>query len=648
MNVLNEFLSNRWADAVGWTLLHSLWQSLAILSIVFIILRFLPATRSALRYGVSCAGLLLTLITSAGTFLYIASTSTRALSITPYSPHGVSFGNGEVALTIAAEAFLKVTAFVQTNMPLIVTAWIAGFILFSLRLAGGFMYTGKLRSTALPVEKEWAAHLQRLSVRLGIRRLVKVGESIRIGTPMVIGYMKPIILLPVGMVAGLTTEQLEAILLHELAHIKRHDFLINVVQSFIETVFFFNPFTWKLSDLIRREREYCCDDLVIRESGSARTYAYALAQLEQARLSRNTLVLSLAADKNQLLHRIKRIMEKSVQTYSGKDRMIIPAFLLIAGVLCASWLSIQEEKDFTGDRVLVKQDTSIHKNRKAAKFSKKTITTSDENGQPHEEITESFEGDEDLRPFVDPSIPAPPEVSPFISAEPFEQVEPWIPSIDLDFDALPDSFPKAGFNLRDIKQWEEFSKEFQDKFHEKFDDFAEHQAALAEVMREMEEKFQSMDLAAMGARWTDSDLSQADMHKAQEEALRNIQEFNSAHAGNLKAQEEALESLRELDSQHALNLSDMNEGLADLQMNLRHFNEDLTKRSQNLERFEKAIRAQLIKDGYLSESEKIKTLEFTDDEFKVNGKSIKDSDKKKYQELHDEFLMHPDHVGKLE
>jgi hypothetical protein len=450
------------------------------------------------------------------------------------------------------------------------------------------------------------------------------------------------------MAAGLTTEQLEAILLHELAHIKRHDFLINVIQSFIETVFFFNPFTWKLSDLIRREREYCCDDLVISENGSARAYAHALAQLEEVRFSRSTLVLSLAADKNQLLHRIKRIMEKSVQTNSGRDRMIIPAFLLIAGVLCASWLSIHEEKDRTGNPLLVKQDTTIRKNKKAARYSKKTITTVDVNGQPHEEITENFEGDEALRPVVEPNVLAIPDVAPFIFVEPSEAIEPWIPSIDLNFDAAPDSLPKTGFNLRDVHQWQEFSKEFQEKFRERFHDFASHQAELADMMKEMQEKFQSMDVAVMGAPWENFDVSQADMLKAQEEALRGLENFNVTQADMQKAQEEALRSIQELDDTHSLNLRDMNEKLEDLQVNLRHLNDDVGKRSQNLERFEKAIREQLIKDGYLSENEKIKTLEFTDDEFKVNGKSIKDSDKKKYQALHDKFLAEAEHVGKVE
>src|SRR5690606_8513761 len=102
----------------------------------------------------------------------------------------------------------------------------------------------------------------------------------------------------------------------------RHDYIINLFQSLLETIFFFNPFVWMISSAIRREREFCCDDEVVRRNGSPLTYAKALAQLEEIRHSKPVFALSLAENKNQLLNRIKRIMEKSAKNYSGRERII--------------------------------------------------------------------------------------------------------------------------------------------------------------------------------------------------------------------------------------------------------------------------------------------------------------------------------------
>jgi beta-lactamase regulating signal transducer with metallopeptidase domain len=138
-------------------------------------------------------------------------------------------------------------AAVQRNIPLIITVWIAGLILFTARLLSGLAYTIRLTSSSLAVENEWSEYIHRTAAALGINRVIALAQSHAINSPMVIGYFKPVILIPLGMLSGLTTEQLETIFLHELAHIKRHDYLINLIQSVVETIFFFNPAIWVLS-----------------------------------------------------------------------------------------------------------------------------------------------------------------------------------------------------------------------------------------------------------------------------------------------------------------------------------------------------------------------------------------------------------------
>jgi beta-lactamase regulating signal transducer with metallopeptidase domain len=204
-------------------------------------------------------------------------------------------------------------------------------------------------------------------------------------------------------VSGLTTQQVEAIFIHELTHIKREDYLLNLIQSITEAIYFFNPFVWIISSIIRREREHCCDDAVIRSGGNAIAYVRALAHLEEHRMTQTTLALSAIGTKNQLLNRIKRIMEKSVAKNSIRERLI-PAMLLIIGIVCASWVTIS-----TKDKVqsshnlsnLVESDTTIKKkNMRSATYSRKRVVSTSPDGTPHEEIAEDFAGDEELRSMV--------------------------------------------------------------------------------------------------------------------------------------------------------------------------------------------------------------------------------------------------------
>ena len=607
MNLLTNSTSNDWSNALGWTLLHSLWQGLAILLIVFAGLRFIPAIYSRLRYAVACGGLLLFMLASFFTFIYLKSQQFTPVSIQAIVNHGIEIKQDPgVELSSLARVLSLISSTIQMNMPWILTTWIAGFLFFAIRLAGGAFYTYNLRSAAVPIDNEWSDHIQAISKKLGIQRLIALAESGAISTPVVIGYFKPVILIPVGMLTGLTTEQLETIFLHELAHIKRHDYLINFLQSVIETIFFFNPFIWSLSNLIRREREYCCDDLVVTQHGGARAYAQALVQLSEVRLSKHVFALSLVEDKNQLLNRIRRIMEKSVKNYSGKSRIITPAILLIAGLLCISWLGIHRENGFSRDPLLsADQDTPKRKNEKSARYSRKTVVTTDENGQPHEEIVEEFEGDEDLRPFVQ-VIPPIPDISPVIPMMPVPPVDPVLP--DLDFEAIPDTIPPFGFHFNNQQHWENFAKYFEESFQHRFEDLqVMGDSGLSNLMQDFELNFKLDD-------WHGG----FENFNIPQDAFKDLKDFD---AGPFKHLEEQMERLREFDMDH-----------------FRDFGGEPRDGEGNFHRYQNALREQLIKDGYLSKSEKIKTIERTDDFFKVNGIEIKKSDHQKYEDLHEKYF----------
>jgi bla regulator protein blaR1 len=654
----------RWTETLGWTLLNSVWQGAITTTIVIFLLRILPPKFSKIRYAIACAGLALLLISSVTTFVLLETRAQAESNQVSYFFSGTSVNSGTRATTVESEWYsmtlTSVKETIDANMPLILLAWSLGALLCSLRLAGGWWFISKLKSNAIKLNGQWNDELQRLAKKLGIDKVVQLAESTRITTPMVVGFFKPLVLVPAGMLSGLSTAEIETIFLHELAHIRRHDYLINIAQAFIETLFFFNPFVWIISSMVRREREYCCDDDVIRVHGSSLTYAKALAQLEEWRLTNPTFALALAANKNQLLNRIKRIMEKTGQKYSVKDRFM-PAVLLIVGLVCASWLTVQKKNQNVADLDdnTFAQDTTPKK----LKSSRTTIIRIDENGETHQQIFE--EGDSDDTAFewappawpVDVEVPAFPMVPPVVEIAAF----PMAPSV-VEIAAFPSfpAFPSVhalpappagvwrispsyhdtipGAWMRHGQKWEDFSKEFEKKFSEEFSDFyKKHEADFDKMMKEMELKFkQEFENGNSHGQLMEAQRLQ---ELAQLDAMASEEHFRIS--ADVAAEAEALASLSEL---HAPMIADM----AALSADLVHLDGNMKVLHEQVEVFEGEINEMLIKDGYLKKGEKVKDMRWGDDEIEVNGKRIKDSDAKKYHEKHDKLFKKSFHVPKVE
>jgi bla regulator protein BlaR1 len=600
MTTIFDLLADEWAQRLGWTLLHSFWQSLVIFSAVSLCLRLIPAQRSQLRYAVACTGLFLVVLASGVTFM-----SLETVVAPPAQLHGTgtayinSTPNSTEEVSIVSQIFPAIPSFIDDHMPWVITAWITGFLFFALRLVLGVLYNEKLILSATPLENDWALYIKEAAAKLGINRVVSLAQSAAVCTPMVIGFFKPVILVPVGMLTGLSAEQLQTIFLHELAHIRRHDYLINIVQSFIEIVFFFNPFVWSISGIIRREREYCCDDLVVRQHGGVRAYAHALAQLAESSILTPALALPVAGSKNQLLNRIRRIMEKSVGNYSAKRRIMVPAILLLAGLFCISWLGIQQDTH-TPDEIEATQDTIIDKKHNGARYSRRSIITIDENGQPHEEIIEEFEGDEELRPLLQKNMQSLQGVHSLMPPVPPSFDEP---ALSTPADTIP-----PPLNFRDHKKWEEFSRAFEERFREGFGDFfALRQGDLSEMLKELEEKFGSDE-------W--SSRFHFDLPPMAFDSTQNF--FDKESFRNL---EQELQDLRSLNLERFEMMKDR-----------------FDRRNKSTDRYEDVLIEQLRKDSYLSEDETIESLEWNDEVLKVNGKKIKEADEEKYREINRKYF----------
>jgi beta-lactamase regulating signal transducer with metallopeptidase domain/peptidoglycan/xylan/chitin deacetylase (PgdA/CDA1 family) len=358
--MIETFLSQPSFQALGWTLIHFIWQGALVAALFVGIRQMLRGYSADARYAAACAAMLLILILPLATFFIIRSsfidahvdrqTSTSAqVAATPLqqkmdSAHKEVLSPGEIdpdeILPPETMPSRKWTEYSFASLlPWLVLIWLAGALTLSLRLAGGWIAVRriKLRRTN-EAAREWQETVSRLSRRLRVSGPVRLCESVLVEVPTVIGWLRPVILMPLSIWAGLSAEQVEALLAHELAHIRRHDYLVNLLQTAIETLLFYHPAVWWISRQVRTEREHCCDDLAVKTCGDVLVYARALTTLEELRRHRDTSQLALAASGGSLLQRIRRLIEtpkSSPATHSpwlAGFVVIIASLGLFAGV----------------------------------------------------------------------------------------------------------------------------------------------------------------------------------------------------------------------------------------------------------------------------------------------------------------------------
>jgi TonB family protein len=279
-------------------LLQFVWQGALAAASLWVALVVLRSRSANARYVVSGATLA---VLAAAPFVSAALAYRR-----PMPAHQAP----AIAAAVAREAVLRVAALPSTDWMALAQAWIlplwaCGVFIFSLRLLWSYREVSALRRSGAPAEDSVIETVSRLAAKLGVERPVHVMLSPLAGSPSVVGWMRPVILLPVGTLFGLTPEQLEAVIAHELAHIRRYDYLVNVVQMLVETLFFYHPAVWWISRRIRIERELCCDDIAVASCGDAVSYARALTMLERIRLHPS---FAVGADDGPLMYRVQRLL----------------------------------------------------------------------------------------------------------------------------------------------------------------------------------------------------------------------------------------------------------------------------------------------------------------------------------------------------
>jgi bla regulator protein blaR1 len=315
MNTLS-FTASALAQSFSYALLYSLVQGVIVFIVLQILLKSFPAMSARARYYLSFTALSVVMIWFADTWyshydrlneaiVYVADTANDA----PQQASAATVA-AEHAGTHGLNAMYALPAAISSYVPVILLVYCVGLVFMLVRFMISIVRVKSLARKGLSRPAAyWGYFVSLWQEKFGIARRVQLYLSDQVTVPMVLGTLRPVILLPVATLSNLSVAQLEAIILHELAHVKRHDYLLNIVQTIVETVLFFNPFVWLLSSVIRREREHCCDDLVVASASDPLHYAKALAELESYRISINSLALAATGNKNQLFHRIKRIME---------------------------------------------------------------------------------------------------------------------------------------------------------------------------------------------------------------------------------------------------------------------------------------------------------------------------------------------------
>jgi beta-lactamase regulating signal transducer with metallopeptidase domain len=335
MNGISILLGTPLAQAIGWALLHLLWQGLLVAAILAATLALLSRQSANARYLASCGALVLIVALGAatayrsyeGSGVWGVGSGSKAL-ILPVSATDVSSESlSSDSVVSHTPPPTPHTPFLQSHLPQIVLVWMTGVLLLSVRLLFGWLRAHAIaRKNAMEAAPEWQRAASRLAHALKLRKAVQLLESAAVEVPTVIGWLRPVVLLPAATLTGLSTEQMEMILAHELAHIRRNDFFVNLMQAVVETLLFYHPAVWWISHRIRVEREHCCDDVAVAVSGKPLVYARALTRLEELRIDEAQAFI--AANGGSLIGRIRRLAGARAESSNIPSRFVAGAALL--------------------------------------------------------------------------------------------------------------------------------------------------------------------------------------------------------------------------------------------------------------------------------------------------------------------------------
>lgn len=335
---MQALFQSAFLQALGYSIANSLWQ-MAFLWLLYVVISAVLKPSASHKYvlavSLETAGFIWFIVTlqfyysQYSRLLYIESNGLDSKAIATLVPQGQGFRSLIIEWMIRIEQLL----------PYLSVAYLLLMLVLCIRWIMGYRYTQLIRQEGLlKIPAEWRVFVKTTAQQLGIQRDVAIFLSEKVSSPLTIGFLKPLILIPVASINHLTVSQLEAVLLHEIAHIKRYDYLVNIILSVTEIALFFNPFTQLLSRQIKKERENSCDDWVLQFQYSATTYAEALLRIAQLQATPSLALAAQGSNENELLNRVKRMIGAKEQGFHYRKQLL--AFLLVTGILSSiAWLN---------------------------------------------------------------------------------------------------------------------------------------------------------------------------------------------------------------------------------------------------------------------------------------------------------------------
>jgi len=628
-----SFFSERLLQTISWTLLHSLWQGLAMALLAALIMLISQRQKAQLRYNL-LSSLMLTFVVGIITTALIEWHFFKSLGSIPsiqyFSANEISGSILNATQIAQAQSWFKTNvqllrSLFEQNHVLLVGAWILILSLKSIKMGLSIwsLYRMRWYRTYQP-SLYWRNRLIDLAAQMKLTQSVVLLESALVPGPSALGFFKPLILVPVGLLNNLPAEQVEAILLHELAHIRRNDYLVNFIQCLLENVFFFNPGLLWVSNLIRQERENCCDDLAIQAMKNKTLYVNALVAFQEYKLHGAQYALAFAGQKSPLLDRVKRL----INHHNYKTLSIMEKISLLATVLLISavtFLSLQSTQAQTTKEGRIPSLTNVNVSGSGTESNPQILFLQDVDGKTYsikrveKKIQEMYVNGEKL------------------SADKYTQYEAMIQELDeqIERDRQQAERDRAQAEL-DRKQAErdraqaELDRQQADRDREQsVRDRAQAELDRQQADRDRAQAVRDQERAKLDRLQADRDKEQAERDRKQSDLDRLQAEKDRAQAVRDQEQAKRDRAQAELDRQQA----DRDRAQAELDRQQAAKDRiQAEKDRKEAEELMKNLIDEMISDKLIKDKESLNGFRLTEDAFVVNG--VKQS-----QELHTKYMQ---------
>lgn len=498
------FTANQAVQAICRTLFHSLWQGLLLAVAAGMLVLFTKKLRATVRYNILTALLAVFIVGVTCTFCYQLSsiksnTATMAATVPDAGIINVNSAEAPVIVQARPQGISAMfNHWITYNANFIVLVWLLVIAFRCVQMFMGLRGIYILRHKGLtPAGDEWNKKLAQLATSIQVSKPVRLMQSAIAKVPMVTGHLKPIILLPAGVLTALPPDEIEAILLHELAHIRRRDYLVNMLQNICGMVFFFNPAVLWVSSLIKEERENCCDDIALAEVKNKKRFIHALISFQEYTLATSSYVVGFPGRKEHLLNRVKRIVTNNNKTLNNMEKTLLATGIVILAFITFAFANAKQahapaKKAAVNTGVTADEAAAPENYEDTTKKAKvHEYLVKDDGKGKHFTVTTDYEGKKYRLTEDNDTITSLYVDDVKISRDKIASYKPVLDDIMAQMDEQQKAFTVQQDQFRE--QQEEFSRQ-QQQFREQEEEFRKESDTLRNgALREKEEQFRRQE-----------------------------------------------------------------------------------------------------------------------------------------------------------